>query len=198
MLNTKIYKTENVSRYLSGLSGRKLIYIITFFALANELPAQNIYITNDGHVLITSLYQKENILIESHKLKLFLNYKTKDFTGTLDIRTLQTGVDSLDSINKTKPPFIVQFTGNIPDDDFITWNHPKLKMKVPVKVMINKIEKEIIMNATLEHFKASRNYVCSLTGSFDMNISQFNVKAEAFADSIKVQFLQLLLRRQEQ
>ncbi len=106
--------------------------------------------------------------------------------------------DSLDSINRTNPPLFVQFTGNIPDDDFITWNHPKLKMKVPVKVVINKIEKEIIMNATVEHFKASPNYVCSLTGFLNMDVSQFNIKQEAFADSINVQFLQLLLRRKEQ
>ena len=177
---------------------KKIIYIITFLVIANELPAQNMYATNDGHVLITSLYQKEKILIESHKLQLFLNYRTKDFSGTLDIRTLQTGVDTLDSINKAKPPFVVQFTGTIPDNDFIAWDHPKLKIKVPVKVIINKIEREIIMNATLEHFTASTNYVCSLTGSLDMDISQFNIKAEAFDDSINVQFLQLLLRRKEQ
>lgn len=173
-----------------------ILITVILFALNNNISAQN-YATTDGHVLITGSYQNENILMESHQLKLFLNYKTKDFTGKLNIRTLLTGVDSLDSINRTKPPLIVQFTGNIPDDDFITWNHPKLKIKVPVKVTINKIEKELMMNATLEHFKASTNYVCSLTGSINMNASEFNISVNEFSDLINVQFLQLLLRRKE-
>lgn len=177
---------------------KKIILIpAILFAFAYKTYAQNMYATNDGHLLITGLYQNEDILMESHQLKLFLNYKTKDFTGKLDIRTLLTGVDSLDSVNRTKPQLIVQFTGNIPDDDFITWNHPKLKIKVPVKVTINKIEKELTMNATLEHFKASTNYVCSLTGSVNMDVSEFNVSISEFSDLINVQFLQLLLRRKE-
>lgn len=176
---------------------KKLILIAGLLINISKLYAQPIYATNQGHVLISGMNQDKNILAESHLLKFLINYKTKEFEGKLDVRNIQTGEDSLDNIIAKLPELTVQFNGIIPDDNFITWNHPKIKIKVPVKVKLNKVEKELVMNATLEHFKSSTNYVCSLTGSLEMDISQFNIQATSIANMVNIQFLQLLLRRKE-
>lgn len=176
---------------------KKLCFLIAFLAGIKSVHAQPVYSTNQGHVLITGMAHDKTILAESHLLKFLINYRTKEFEGKLDIKTIQTGVDSLDSVIEKFPELSIQFNGTIPDDNFITWNHPKIKIRVPVKVKLNKIEKELVMNATLEHFKSSTNFVCSLTGSLEMDITQFNIQSGAIANVINIQFLQLLLRRKE-
>lgn len=177
---------------------KQIIFIVFIVFVVKSAVAQYTYSTNVGHVIITGLYNGKNLMAESHKLNLILNYKTKDFSGKLNIRTIQTGIDSLDTLNNTELPLIIQFKGTIPNDDFIARDHPQLKIKTPVKITINNIEKQVIMNAVLDHYKASSQYVCNLTGSMDLELSEFDICLDGLNDIINIQFVQLLLRRKEQ
>lgn len=175
---------------------KPILFLLLFSAIAGKASAQTTYRTVEGHIVVTGDYKGEKIIAQSHNLKFFLNYTTKEFTGRIDLRTLKTGNRFLDSLMLTvKDSLPVSFSGTIPDDDFITWKHPVLKLNVPVMVNANEIQKQLLLAATLEHFEASGAFVCSLSGFVDLSLSQFNYNFPDFKDTVKAQFVQLLLKR---
>ncbi len=176
---------------------KSISFIVLLLVSAINLMAQDVYRTVDGHVLVTGEYKGEKIIAQSHKLRFVLNYTTKQFTGTIDLRTLKTGINFLDSLMLAKKDSLwLNFSGTIPNDDFITWEHPVLKLNVPVTVNVNNIQRESVLAATIEHFDASGTYSCSLSGFIDLSISQFNFSKEDLKDTVNAQFVQLLLKKQ--
>jgi hypothetical protein len=174
-----------------------LILIVLINLAVNYSEAQSVYITNQGYIMITGLYKGNTILAQSHKLNFILDYRTKEFTGRLSIRDLETGVETIDSLNKTNSLNNLLFTGTIPNDDFITWSHPQLNMEVLVNVIINNVDQEVIMNATLDHFPASPSYVCILNGSMEIELPEYNISIDGITGKVKVQLINILLRLQK-
>ncbi len=173
------------------------LILVLFFVSGYYSLAQTIYRTVDGNIIITGEYKGERVVAQSGKLKFFLNYTTKVFVGKIDLKTLRTGVVFLDSLILSKKDSVcVNFSGTIPDDDFIIWEHPVLKLKVPVTVYANDIQNQFILIATIEHSKKPVTYVCRLYGFVELNISQFNFDLADLKDDISVQFDQLVLKRQ--
>lgn len=175
----------------------KQTLILMLIAFAYNTQAQTTYRTVEGHVVITGEYKGEKVIAQSHKLKFLLNYTTKEFTAKIDLRTLKTGNPFLDSLMLTiKDSLPVSFSGIIPDDDFITWKHPVLKLSVPITLNANNIQKQLVLSATLEHAEASGAFICTLTGFVDLDISQLNFNVAGLKDTVRTQFVQLLLKRQ--
>ena len=172
-------------------------FLFLFFVSGYYSQAQTIYRTVDGSIIITGEYKGERVVAQSGNLKFFLNYTTKVFVGSIDLKTLRTGVIFLDSLILSKKDSVcVNFSGTIPDDDFITWEHPALKLNVPITVNANDIKKQLNLIATIEHSKNSIIYVCRLYGFVGLNTSQFNFGLAGLKDDINVQFDQLVLKRQ--
>ena len=119
------------------------------------------------------------------------------FVCKVDLKTFRTGVAFLDSLIQTKKDSVcVDFTGTIPDDDFITWEHPVLKLNVPITVNANDTHKQLVLVATIEHMKKPKAFACRLSGFVGLSISQFKFGVAGLKDTINVQFVQLLLEKQ--
>lgn len=173
------------------------LILVLFFVSVYYSQAQAIYRTVDGNIIITGEYKGKRVVAQNSNLKFLLNYTTKVFVGKVDLKTLRTGVAFLDSLIQNKKESVwVDFTGTIPDDDFITWEHPVLKLNVPITVNANNIQKQLILVATIEHSKKPITYVCRLYGFVGLNTSQFNFGVAGLKDDINVQFDQLVLKRQ--
>jgi len=173
------------------------LILVLFFVSGYYCQAQTIYRTVDGKIVITGEYKGERVVAQSSNLKFFLNYTTKVFVGKVDLKTFRTGVAFLDSLIQTKKDSVcVDFTGTIPDDDFITWEHPVLKLNVPITVRANNIQKQFMLVATIEHSKRPITYVCRLFGFVGLNTSQFNFGLSGLKEDISVQFDQLILKKQ--
>jgi hypothetical protein len=174
------------------------LILVLFIVSVYYSQAQAIYRTVDGNIIITGEYKGKRVVAQSSNLKFFLNYTTKVFVGKVDLRTLRTGVAFLDSLIQTKKDSVwVTFSGTIPDDDFIAWEHPVLKLNVPITVNANEIQKQFILVATIEHSKKPITYVCRLFGFVGLNTSQFNFGLTGLKEDISVQFDQLILKRQK-
>jgi len=174
------------------------LILVLFFISGYYSQAQTIYRTVEGNILIAGEYKGERVVAQSGNLKFFLNYTTKAFVGRIELKTLRTGVAFLDSLILSKKDSVwVTFSGTIPDDDFIAWEHPVLKLNVPITVNANEIQKQFILVATIEHSKKPITYVCRLYGFVGLNTSQFNFGIAGLKDDISVQFDQLVLKRQK-
>nr|NQU90271.1 hypothetical protein [Bacteroidota bacterium] len=173
------------------------LILFLIFEFGYYTRAQTTYRTVEGNIAITGEFKGERVVAQSSNLNFFLNYTTKVFVGKIDFKTLRTGVAFLDSlILSDKNSMWVNFSGTIPDDDFITWNHPVLKLNVPITVNANNIQEQLVLVATIEHSKTSVTYVCHLYGFVGLNISQFNFGVAGLKDTVNIQFDQLVLKRQ--
>ena len=175
---------------------KSIIFFVLLFSSAINLTAQEVYRTTDGHVLVSGEYNGNTFTAQSHKLSFFINYTTKQFTAKIDLKTLKTDMGFLDSLMANEDSLWLRFSGTIPDDDFITWEHPILKLNVPVTINTNNIQREFILAATIEHFKTSGTYTCSLSGFIELSISQFNFTKEGLKDTVNAQFVQVILKKQ--
>jgi hypothetical protein len=173
------------------------VFLVLFFAFGYYSQAQTMYNTVEGHIVVIGEYKGERIVAQSNELTFYLNYTTKVFIGRIDLKTLKTGVSFLDSLILANNDTVwLSFSGTIPDDDFIIWKHPVLKLNVPVIAKINGIQRQLVLVATIEHIEKSGSFVCSLTGFIDLSISLLNFDVEGLKDTVKAQFFQLLLKRQ--
>lgn len=173
-----------------------LVFILLSLYSLSAIFAQNTYQTQEGHILISGKYNNNTVLIESHKLNLFMDYTTKAFKGTLNLSTLDTGIDSLDLLLSSLKPGIVSFSGVIPDDDFITWEHSELKFDIPVDVNLLEENLNPSLRISINHFKDNgSNYACLLSGTMDLDLTEFENKPSELGDIIEVKFTQVLMRR---
>lgn len=173
-----------------------LVFILLSFCSLSGVFAQNTYQTLEGHILISGKYNNNTVLIESHKLNLFMDYTTKAFKGTLNLSTLDTGIDSLDLLLSSVKPGIVSFSGVVPNDDFITWEHSELKFDIPVEVNLLEENLNPSLRISINHFKDnSSNYACLLSGTMDLDLTEFENKPSELGDIIEVKFTQVLMRR---
>ena len=175
----------------------KNIIVFLLFTLCglSTAFAQTPYESREGHILISGKYEGIPVLVESHQLFLFLDYTTKEFKGNLDLSTLDTGIDSLNSILASLKPAKVYFSGFIPNDDFIDWEHLELEFNIPLTVLLLGESLYPSLNIKLNHSSDSRNYACFLSGVMDLDISEFDNKIEDLGDTIEVKFTQVLMRR---
>ncbi len=145
--------------------------------------------------MISGEYRGETLLAESHRLNLFLNYETKEFKGNLDLSTLDTGIDSLNTILAATKPAQVLFTGVIPNDDFIIWEHLELELDIPLTVQFFGNSLNPSLKIKLNHYKDTSYYACLLSGEMYLDISGFDNRPKGLGDTIEVKFSQVLMRR---
>lgn len=175
-----------------------LVILVFTFCSFPGVFAQNVYQSLEGHVVISGEYRGETVLAESHRLNLFLNYETKEFKGKLDLSTLDTGLDSLNAILAATKPAQVLFTGVIPNDDFITWEHLELDLDIPLTVQFLGNNLNPSLNIKLNHYKESSYYACLLSGEMYLDISGFENRLKGLGDTIEVKLSQVLMRRDRQ
>ena len=75
-----------------------------------------------------------------------------------------------------------------------TKSHPKQKFKVQGNLMINGVSKPFQFSSQLEHFPRG-NVTCMLSGSFMINLNNFNVITEPGESLINARFNQVVLKK---
>lgn len=170
---------------------RVLLSSLIFFSVLGH--SQNIYRTINGHVLTNGIYRDSVFSAQSHKLTLEYNSGNKSINGNVGIQTFSSNVLLIDSIISKQSTYI-NISGYIPVD-FISWNHSDYNFDVPLQIKFEKIEIEVPAKLKFTHAEQLSPHTCMLSANFDIKLSDFisNIPKQ-MNDTIKVQFLQLVLR----
>ncbi|MCF6307317.1 MAG: hypothetical protein L3J09_05105 [Flavobacteriaceae bacterium] len=175
----------------------KTIYILAiFFLLSNTINAQNIYTTKKGHMIIMSELDNKNVKAESHKMSLFLDYRNKTISGSIDMKSLLSNNDEINSkIKNSNEPILLKFTGSIPDTDFMQGEHPPINFKWLVNVEYQDKNINLTLNATIQHMFQEATYSCMFSATGEILASDFGLLKvfPELDEHLQIQFAQLLL-----
>lgn len=176
----------------------RYILILIFITLGglSAVSAQDTYQSLKGQILLSCKYEGQIILAQSQDLNLFLDYTTKEFKGKLDLGSLDTGIDSLNAKLADIKPGLVLFSGVIPNDDFITWEHLELEFIIPLTIDILGERLNSSLNFQLNHYKGSNSYACHLSGTMSLDLSIFENQINKLGTTVEVEFTQILMRRE--
>jgi len=175
---------------------KTIFFLIITFLVSNAINAQSIYTTKKGHMIILSELDNKNVKAESHKMSLFLDYRNKVISGSIDIKSLLSDNDEINSkIKNINEPIIIKFTGSIPDTDFMQAEHPPINFKWFVNVVFQDTNINLTLNATIQHMTQEAIYSCMFSATGEILVSEMglsNVFPE-LDEHLQIQFAQLLL-----
>lgn len=175
----------------------KYTLLIVFIVSAIKLNAQRIYTANDGHILIMSQINNQNVKAESHDLSLSLNYTTKEVKGVIDLSTLSTNADVVNkAINEAKESLKIHFNGTIPVTDFMIPNHEPINFNWVLTITYQNKNYKALFKTTIQHVDEGVSISCFLSARGEMDISKTGlINALPGIDNVlQIQFSQLLLR----
>lgn len=178
-------------QHFLGIKYRVLLGSLLFFSVLGY--SQNIYRTLNGHVLANGSYKDSVFSVQSHKLTLEYNSGNKSINGNVGVQTFSSNILLIDSIISKQLAYI-NISGYIPVD-FISWNHSEYNIDVPLHIKFEKVEVEVPAKLKFSHAEQLSPHTCMLSANFDIRLSDFisNIPKQ-MNDTIKVQFLQLVLR----
>ena len=180
----------------------KIIFItLLFIAQARIAVGQSMYRTTEGHIVMVSEINNERIIAESHKLFLMMDYNTKEISGKLDLKSIDTGIGYLnEEISKAEDEeMTISFSGFIPVDDFISQPHAPISFNWPLKVAAGKRTFEIVLSGNLKHFNGGEAIACMLSATGDVDTNEIGPKSilPEIGKTLKIQFAQVILRKNE-
>ena len=170
---------------------RSLIYRIFIIALlfnsAFEVMAQEVVATNKGTISIRVNYNDSIFLATSNQLQINLNYQTAKFNMSLDISTLKTGQDSLDSIFDQAKNKVILIEGALDIDIVQTHDHPIQEFAVEGYLICGMHNELLKGKGRLEHVYGDV-YSCILTIVFELDLtkSQIDLGVIGLSDKISV------------
>ena len=177
----------------------KIKYILLIGLICNVIntSAQKIYTTKEGHILIMSQVDNQNVKAESHNLSLSLNYTTKEVKGTLDFKTLITKFKSINEvIDNNDEPLKVHFTGTIPVFNFMEKDHEPFNFNWPITITYQNKSFKAQLKAIIHHIDEGRAISCLLSAKGEIDISNTELEniIPGLDQTLQIQFSQLLLR----
>lgn len=175
----------------------KYIFFIFFSMLAFQMQSQTNYMTKNGHLKMVGRIDNQPVSIETHELSISLDYTTKQMSGTMDLRTLITEIPELNNyLNKTEQPLLVEFSGVIPADDFMSQPHQALIFNWFVKVTFQNKSFEVVFKTTLEHIEEGSFFSCRLSTFGEIQAAKLGLEdlIPGLDETIELQFIQVVLR----
>tara|TARA_R110001583_G_scaffold31233_3_gene107061 strand:- start:9627 stop:10118 length:492 start_codon:yes stop_codon:yes gene_type:complete len=157
---------------------------------------QTIYTTKKGHLKAVTKLNNTPVNAESHKLYVYLDYKTKQIKGTLDLRSLISNNADINNILNTDKPIIVNFSGTIPNNDFMSQPHEALTFNWLINVSIQNKNFDMLFNATIQHIEEGSTFSCRLSAFSTISVAETGLN-ELLPDidkTIEIQFVQLILK----
>ncbi|MCK9613274.1 MAG: hypothetical protein M0R16_10315 [Bacteroidales bacterium] len=189
-----LYDSPWLSKTFSYIKHSAWILPVFILLLYGKSYSQTAYRTTNGYVLATGNYNDSVFFAESHKLAIVYDPVNKAIHGSIDLRTLTSGITVLDSIFFAEPQIISLFA-TIPVD-FLTWDHQEYNIDVPLEISANKISVVALSKMKFSHVDRMLSYNCIMEASFKLLLSDFSINIPpAVSPSINVQFLQLILRK---
>ncbi|SMG13964.1 hypothetical protein SAMN05661096_00640 [Marivirga sericea] len=180
----------------------KIIFItLLFFAQTWVAVGQSLYRTTEGHIVMVAEINNERIIAESHKLFLFLDYNTKEISGKLELKTIDTGIGYLNEqiSNADGEELIISFSGFIPVEDFISKPHAPISFNWPLKVTAGESTFQIVLSGNLKHFNGGEAIACMLSATGEVSTTEVGLKSmlPEISEILKIQFTQVILRKNE-
>ncbi len=174
-----------------------LLFIFLLFTCGKCL-SQNLFRTLNGHVLIYGEFNDSTFIAESHKLEFHYDNKSKVIVGKIFPNSFISGIPFLDSILSEKSGSAILIQGYIPID-FLTWEHKEYKLNVPLEFKFNSIATKSLSQIKFTHANNLAAYTCVMEATFILDLKDLNIEVpEKLNSKINVQFLQLILRRENQ
>lgn len=178
----------------------KFITLLFLFTISSVLVShcQPTYKTVEGHIVMIGEIDDQQVLAESHQLYIQLDYKTKEVSGRLNLKSADTGMEYLNKLlEESEEPLSVSFSGIIPVEDFISTPHQPIMFEWPVIMTIGNTSADVTLSTVLTHFNGGETYACMLSASGDISTGQTGLinKISGLGDFIKIQFTQVILRR---
>lgn len=171
----------------------KYSILFVLFLSVYSINAQKIFATNEGHIVMMSLVNGENVRADSHNLILTLDYTTKEVKGRLDLRTL---LSPNINFKETNNPMEVSFSGVIPVVDFMIPDHEPINFKWMLTITYQGKSYKTLFNATVSHAFNGLGVACLLTadGTMDISMTDIDKTIVGIDNNIQLQFSQLLIR----
>jgi len=108
--------------------------------------------------------------------------------------TFTSGISYIDSIFSEKN-WTITLNAQIPVD-FLTWDHNEYRIEIPLEIRFKDLKIITISKMSFRHIDRLMSFTCLMEASFDLKLADFDINIpEQFGPEIKVQFLQLILRR---
>ena len=175
----------------------RYVYLLFFSMLVFQMQSQTNYMTKNGHLKMVVKIDNQSVAIENHELSIFLDYATKQMSGTLDLKNLITKIPELNNyLNKVEQPLLVEFSGVIPADDFMSQPHNPLIFNWLVNVTFQNKKFEIVLKSTLEHIEEGTFYSCRLSTFGEIQTSTLGLEnlIPGLGEILELQFIQVVLR----
>ena len=165
--------------------------------LTLSATSQVAYHTISGHVVVVGVHDSTRVIAESHKAIVILNYETAEIQAKIDLKTLDTGIDSLNAVLQSGSAKIATFNGKMGIDKVRTRNHPQQAFDIPGTMTINSISRPAILSAMLTHLSNSNTIACMLSATLTVRLSDFDLQNQlaGYRNSISIQIAQSVLRR---
>lgn len=181
---------------------KAIIFIIVIvFHSISMAHAQSTYRASRGHVIIVGEIGNQRVIAEGDGLSILLDYTTKAVSGRLNLKTMNTGLGSLDErISKQEDEAtLVSFSGVIPVDDFITQPHLPVSFELPLTVTMGSKTFKVILTGTLRHFDGGNSIACILGASGEVPTEKTGLKESLpeLSEVVKIEFSQVVLRKKE-
>jgi hypothetical protein len=175
----------------------KYLFFIYFFMLVLTMQSQTNYMTKKGHLKMITRVDNQAVILESNELYIYLDYTTKQMHGTLDLKSLINDIPELNSyLNAVEEPLLVNFSGIIPADDFMSQPHQPLTFDWQVHITFQNKSFEIVFESTLEHAEQGYMFSCRLSTFGEIEVSNLGLKnlIPGLDNKIGIQIVQTILR----
>ncbi len=175
----------------------KYILLVLFTVNYIGLNVQKIYTTSEGHLMLASSINNKMVKAESHHLSLYLNYTTKVVKGVIDLKTLFTQNDILNSaIKDSDQPLELHFTGTIPIIDFMKKDHEPFSFNWIITITYQNKSYKAQLKSLIQHVDEGRAISCLLSARGEVDISNTGLQniIPDIDNILEIQFSQLLLK----
>ncbi|MEI2696215.1 MAG: hypothetical protein V9E90_14190 [Saprospiraceae bacterium] len=177
---------------------RTILLLASLICTCKICYSQNIYRTLSGHVLISGEFNDSAFIAESHELEFHYDSKTRNIYGKIKIGSINSGILYLDSILLKNIESIVSIESYVPVD-FLTWEHKEYNLNVPIELKFNNTTIKILSQIKFTHTDKLTTFTCVMEAALSLDLVDLKVDVPDNLNSkINVQFLQLILRRENQ
>lgn len=174
----------------------KLLITILFFTATITLHAQ-VFRTSSAKVSLSGLYDSTAVDGESRSMYINLNYDRAQTDMKMNLRSILTTNDTLNSQIQNSPDQLFHFTGKMKLDYVRTKSHPTQKFRVDGMLTVNNISHPLSFNAVLYHIANSGDAACKLSGQMLIDISKYfpGASFNRFDNKVLLSFSQIVLKR---
>ena len=173
----------------------KICLLLFSLIILTQGKAQDVYRTQNGSMLITTISADTILKITTKELLVLLNYEDAKFQMKMDKSTFYTGNDSLDKKLALMKYDIIEFNGKL-DVEYINTNgHPPLEFEV--KGILSTNQNEIKGTGRLEHISSRGTFSCLLTLKFNLKLKDLGLKVKELnlKEDIQIEIVQNVLNK---